>query len=206
MDYLTFEELPAELQNIATYKDIAAKQIIFQQEETSKSIYFLLEGQLRLVSFTQERIINHLFIRPGESFAEVALFADTYLCTAIADIPSRLAVIDKEVFHQALRNLPDLATLYINQLIYRFKTIKTLLDLRSIRSARERLLHYLLLKVESSSRTLVLQHPLKDMAIELGLSTEALSRTLARLQEEGMITRKKRSITLNEDWLITNND
>lgn len=125
---------------------------------------------------------------------------------AIADVPSRLAVIDKEDFRQALSNYPDLANLYMNQLTYRFKSIKTLLDLRSIRSARERLLQYLMLQVEPSSRTLVLQRPLKDLAIELGLSAEALSRSLSRLQEEGVITRRQRSITLNEDWLTIDNE
>ncbi|MEM7590974.1 MAG: Crp/Fnr family transcriptional regulator [Cyanobacteria bacterium P01_A01_bin.83] len=206
MDYLTFDKLPIELQNLATYEDIAAQQIIFQQQEATRSIYFLLEGQLRLASFTQERIINHFFILPGESFAEIALFADTYFCTAIADLPSRIAIINKEVFHQALRDYPELDNLYMNQLTYRFKTVKTLLDLRSIRSARERLLQYLILQIEPSSRTLILQRPLKDLAIELGLSAEALSRTLARLQEEGMITRRQRSITLNEDWLTIDNE
>ncbi|MGL5835380.1 MAG: Crp/Fnr family transcriptional regulator [Waterburya sp.] len=206
MNLLTFDKLPADLQNRATYKDLGAKQILFQQGEATKSIYFLMEGQLRLASFTQEQIINYYFIRPGDSFGEIALFADTYFCTAIADVSSRLAVINRDLFRQALKQYPELANLYMNQLTYRFKTVKTLLELRSIRSARERLLQYLTLQVEPDSQTLILQYPLKDLAIELGLSAEALSRTLTRLQEEGVITRRQRSITLNEDWLTINNE
>lgn len=205
MDYLTFDQLPSNLQNCAIYQNIGSKQILFQQGEATNSIYFLIEGQLRLASFTQAQIINHYFIQAGESFAETALFAETHFCTAIADIPSRVANIDKELFRQALRNYPDLANLYMNQLTYRFKRVKTLLELRSIRSARERLLQYLMLQVEPSSRTIVLQHPLKDLAVELGLSAEALSRSLSRLQQEGVIIRRQRSITINEDWLTINN-
>ncbi len=206
MNYLTFEKLPADIQNHATYEDIGSGKILFQQEETTKSIYFLLEGKLRLTSLTQERIINYYFIQPGESVAEIALFTDNYFCTAIADMASRLAAIDKEVIRQALIDYPDLANLYMNQLTYRFKTLKTLLNLRSIRSARERLLQYLTRQVEPSSQTLILQRSLKDIALELGLSAEALSRTLSRLQEDGVITRKQRSITLNEDWLTIENE
>ncbi|MEM8720412.1 MAG: Crp/Fnr family transcriptional regulator [Cyanobacteria bacterium P01_G01_bin.39] len=206
MDYLTFEKLPAAIQNHVTYEDIGSGQILFQQEEATKSIYFLIEGKLRLISLTQERIINYYFIQPGESVAEIALFADNYFCTAIADLPSRLAVIDKEVVSQALVDYPDFANLYMNQLTYRFKTVKTLLNLRSIRSARERLLQYLTRQVEPSSQTLILQRSLKDIALELGLSAETLSRTLSSLQKDGVITRKQRSITLNEDWLTIENE
>lgn len=206
MDYLTFEKLPAAIQNHATYENIGSGQILFQQEEATKSIYFLIEGKLRLISLTQERIINYYFIQPGESVAEIALYADNYFCTAIADLPSRLAVIDKEVIRQALIDYPDMANLYMNQLTYRFKTVKTLLNLRSIRSARERLLQYLTRQVEPSSQTLILKRSLKDIALELGLSAETLSRTLSNLQKDGVITRRQRSITLNEDWLTIENE
>ncbi|MDJ0568301.1 MAG: Crp/Fnr family transcriptional regulator [Pleurocapsa sp. MO_192.B19] len=200
MNCLTLERLSVELQNRATYQDIAAKQILFQQGETADAIYFLLEGQIRLATFTEERIINHYFVLAGESFAEIALFSATYVCSAIADFPSRVAAIDKELFRQALDEYPDLANIYMSQLTDRYKTVKTLLELRSIRSARERLLQYLTHQIEPDRRTVILQRPLKYLAIELGLSVEALYRTISRLQSEGVITRKQRSITLNEDW------
>ena len=205
-NYLVFEQLPLEIKNRATYREVVAKQIIFQQGETADSIYFLIDGRVRLASFTEERIINHYFVSAGESFAETALFSDTYFCTAIADMPSRLAIVDKETFHRAIAKMPDLANVYMNQLTARFQTVKTLLELRSIRSARERILQYLIRQVEPNNRTIVLRSSLKNLAIELGLSSEALSRTLSHLQTEGVISRKQRSITLNEDWLTIDNN
>ena len=99
----------------------------------------------------------------------------------------------------AIAELPDLAHIYMRQLSARFHTVKTLLELRSIRSARERILQYLIRQTEPNNRTIVLQRSLKNLAIELGLSSEALSRTLSRLHTEGVISRKQRSITLNKD-------
>lgn len=206
MNYLTFAQLPAELQDRATYQDLAAKQILFQQGESANSIYFLLEGQIRLASFTEERIINHYFVLAGESFAETSLFADTYFCTAIANKSSRVVAIDKELVRQVLKEDSNFATAYMSQLTYRYENIKTLLELRSIRSARERFLQYLFRQPKSDDRTVILQRPLKDLAVELGLSAEALSRTMTLLQSEGVITRKLRTITLNEDWLTINNN
>ena len=200
MNYLTFSRLPVELQERASYRDIAAKQILVQQGETADSIYFLLSGQIRLATFTEERIINHYFVQEGESFDETALFSDTYACSAIADVPSRVAAINKEIFRQAVNKYPDLANAYMNQLSHRYKIVKILLELRSIRSARERLLQYLIRHQEPSNRTVILQRPLKYLAIELGLSADALYRTISVLQSEGVITRKQRSITINEDW------
>ncbi|MEM8829746.1 MAG: Crp/Fnr family transcriptional regulator [Cyanobacteria bacterium P01_G01_bin.19] len=199
-NHLTFKRLPAELQNRATYRDIASKQILVQQGETTSTINFLLSGQIRLATFTEERIINHYFVMAGESFGETALFSDTYTCSAIADFPSRIATINKEIFRQAIAENQELANIYMNQLTYRYHTVKTLLELRSIRSARERLLQYLIRQKESDNQTIVLQRPLKYLATELGLSAEALSRTLSVLQSEGVITRRQRNITLNEDW------
>ncbi len=206
MNYLTFEKLPVELKNRAIYQDIATKQILFQQGETADAIYFLLSGQIRLASFTEERIIIHQFVEPEESFAETGLFSETYFCTAIANKASRVVAIDKELVRQALRDDPDFATVYMNQLTYRYENIKTLLELRSIRSARERFLQYLFRQLEHNGRTVILKRPLKDLAAELGLSAEALSRTVTLLQSEGVITRKSRAITLNEDWITNNNN
>ena len=205
-NYLVFEQLPVEIKNRAVNRDVAAKQIIFQQGETADSIYFLINGRVRLATFTEQRILNHYFVLAGESFAETALFSDTYFCTAIADLPSRVAIVNKEIFRQAIVDLPELANIYMNQMTARFQTIKTLLELRSIRSARERILQYLIRQIEPNNRTIILQRSLKNLAIELGLSSEALSRTLSRLQTEGVISRKQRSITLNEDWLTIDNN
>ncbi|MEM6611408.1 MAG: Crp/Fnr family transcriptional regulator [Cyanobacteria bacterium P01_C01_bin.72] len=198
--YLTFERLPVELQNRAIYRDVANKQILVQQGETANMINFLISGQIRLVTFTEERIISHYFVMGGESFGETALFSDIYTCSAIADRPSRVAAIDKQIFRQAIAENSELTNIYMNQLTYRYHTVKTLLELRSIRSARERLIQYLIRQKESDSQTIVLQRPLKYLATELGLSAEALSRTLSILQSEGLITRRQRSITLSEDW------
>lgn len=206
MNYLTFEQLRTELKNRANFQDLATKQIFVQQGEIANSINFVLSGQIRLVTFTEERIINHYFVMSGESFTETALFADTYLYTAIADKPSRIASIDKEVFRQGIIDLPELADAYIRQLATRLRAVKTLLELRSLRSARERILQYLIYQVKSSNPTIILERSLKDLAFELGLSAEALSRTLSRLEFEGVISRRQRSITLNEDLLNINNN
>jgi len=81
-------------------------------------------------------------------------------------------------------------------LSYRLHTTKVMVELRSIRSAQERVLHYLRLVVPAEKNTVVLEQPLKNIASDLGITPEVLSRTLTQLASDGVIAREKRRITL----------
>jgi CRP/FNR family transcriptional regulator, dissimilatory nitrate respiration regulator len=70
------------------------------------------------------------------------------------------------------------------------------LELRNVRSARERVLLALELRATDDSRTVVLEGPLQDFAADLGLTREALYRTLAGLHASGQIVRDGSQITL----------
>lgn len=203
MEYLTVTQLPSKLQQQLTYRSLNAGQILFQQGEKAESIFLVESGRLKIVGFTDQKIITHYFVEVGESFAEIALFSEQYTYTVIADIPSQAIVIPKSGFIEAIRNSTDFSITFMRQLSQRLEVVQTLLELRSIRSARERIMYYLKLNLPSNQTTLTLDKSLKNIATELGLVPEVLSRNLALLQEEGIITKKKRSITLNEEW-ITN--
>jgi CRP-like cAMP-binding protein len=199
MSVLTTQQLPLDLQQAMTFQTLSAGQLLIQQGEPAQFIYFVESGLIRLVSFTDEQIITHYFVEAGESFAETALFSEAYTCTAIVEVDSRVSMISKPRFLESLSASPELTEVYIRQLTQRFLSLKTLLELRSIRSARERIMRYLMLNVQPDGVTVNLQRSLKDWASELGLSPEAVSRILNQLQDEGMITRRKRQITLHED-------
>ncbi len=118
-------------------------QILFQQSDPSEFIFWVEPGRLKLVSFTEEQIVTYFMVGEGESFAETAISGDTYSCTVIAEQSSRLLAIPKHDFLSALQQSPGLCKSYVCHLTQRFEAVKQLLELRSIRSARDRLLHYL---------------------------------------------------------------
>ena len=77
-------------------------------------------------------------------------------------------------------------------------TLRTRLEQRNIRSARERVRHFLALNVGDDGRTVDLSGvTLKEVAAELGLSHEALYRTLSALERAGEIRRAGSTITLS---------
>jgi CRP-like cAMP-binding protein len=74
-------------------------------------------------------------------------------------------------------------------------SLRTRIEQRNIRSARERVRHYLVLNAGADGRTVELGGTLKDMAAELGLTHEVLYRTLAALERSGEIKRSRGKIT-----------
>lgn len=195
------KELPPALRNAATYRELAKDQILLQQGEPAQAIYWVDSGRLKLVSFTEQQMVTHYSVEAGESFAETAIDSDTYGCTVIAEQPSRVIVIPKRSFLEALRQSSEFSEQYRSHLTQRFSILKQLLELRSIRSARDRLLHYLMQRRPQGETTITLEQPLKVIASELALLPESLSRLLAQLQTDGIITRKKRSISFSQEWL-----
>ncbi len=201
MNFSQLNQLPAELQAMVSFKELTAGQILFAQHEPAEAVFVLETGQIRLVNYTEDgQQINHYSVRADESFAEVALFSKCYVCTAIAVIPSRVLVFPKRPFLTVLKTNPDLAEAFMQHLALRLHESKILLELRSIRSAQGRVLHDLQLNVQADGHTVNLDRPLKEIADDLGLTPEALSRALKQLHKEGKINRRKRKVTLRKDF------
>lgn len=199
MNFSEIDQLPATLQSVATYQHFAKGQFLFHRNQKPQVIYAVKSGQVRLVHYTQSgQSISYYTVHSGEICAEVALFLDTYTCNAIAEASTQVLAFPKQAFLSTLQQDPDFAIAFMTQLSYRLHTTKTMLELRSIRSAQERVLHYLRLVLPPEQNTVVLEQPLKDIAADLGISPEVLSRTLTQLAMDGAIVREKRRITLLE--------
>lgn len=197
MDLSNPENLPPVLRAAVTYRDLVAGQVLFHQRNQASAIFAVDIGRLRLTRYTSEgRLVVFHVARAGDNLAESALFSDIYNCDAVAEIPSRVISYPKQLLLTVLHDYPDLAASYMGRLASKSQSLKDRLELRSILSARERALQYLLHTLQPGETTANFDRLLKDVAIELGLSPEAFYRTLAQLEREGIIRRTERQITL----------
>ena len=191
------EALPRSLEAGSVVRDLAAGEVLFRQGDRAAAIYRVESGRLRLVRRTLD---DHLVIlhtaRPGEFFAEASLFAEAYHCDAMAAAPSRIRVYPKAKVLAALRTEPALAEAFMARLAHQLQDLRAQMELRNIRSARVRVLQYLRLRTGLRGHRIAIEGQLQDIAAEIGMTREALYRTLAALEAEGSLTRLGTEIML----------
>ncbi|MER9586176.1 Crp/Fnr family transcriptional regulator [Mesorhizobium sp. M0276] len=189
--------LPGAIQQRSVVRQLEADEVLFRQEDAASAIFEVEHGRLRLIRHTiDSHTITLHTARAGELLAEAALFADAYHCDAVAAVPSRVRVYPKRQLLTAFRSDPVLAEQFMAVLAHQIHALRSRLEERNIRSARERILHHLALAAGGDSRSVQVDGTLMDLATQIGLSHEVLYRTLAALERDGSITRTRAEITL----------
>ena len=193
------DALPPSLEAGSIVRVLSPGELLFRQGDRAAAIYKVESGRLRLIRRTVDDhlVILHTAGR-GEFFAEASLFAEAYHCDAIAAAQSRVRVYPKAIVMAALRTDPALAETFIARLARQLQELRARMELRNIRSARERVLQYLWLRAGVDGRGIAIEGQLQDVAAEIGMSREALYRTLAALEAEGCLTRKDNAILLKK--------
>ena len=180
-------------------RSLARNEVLFRQGDRVTAIYFVETGRLRLERRTFDGRLLVLGTTPaGEFFVEAALFSDTYHCDAAATEPSRVRVYPKTAVLNALRADPASAMSFLALMARQVMGLRQRLELMKVRSAQERVMLYLDLNAEPDGRTVNLRSQLQDIASELGLTREALYRTLAGLERAGAIERAGARILLKK--------
>lgn len=92
----------------ATYKKVAAGEIIFHEGACGNFYYQVVSGRVRWVSINEEsREFIQLMVEKGECFGELPLFDDgNYAATAIADEDTVVIRLHKSNFMQLLKDNP----------------------------------------------------------------------------------------------------
>jgi CRP/FNR family transcriptional regulator, dissimilatory nitrate respiration regulator len=183
----------------STVRVLAPGELLFQQGDPAAAVYKVESGRLRLIRRTVD---DHLVIlhtaRRGEFFAEASLFADAYHCDAVAAALSSVRVYPKQIVIEAMRANPTLAEAFIARLARQLQELRARMELRNIRSARDRVLQYLRLRAGVHGRSIAVEGQLQDIAAEIGMTREALYRTLAALESEGQLSRTETAILLTK--------
>jgi len=191
--------LPPSLEAGSVVRVLASGELLFRQGDRAEAIYRVETGRLRLIRRT---IDDHLVILHtagrGEFFAEASLFAEAYHRDAVAAAQSRVRVYPKTIVMAALRTDPALAEAFMARLARQLQELRARMELRNIRSARERVLQYLRLRAGVHGRSIAIEGQFQDIAAEIGISREALYRTLAALEAEGYLTRTENAILLKK--------
>ena len=189
--------LPAAVRRAGVDRTLKSGEALFRLGDKTAGLCEVVAGRVRLarVDRAGREIVLHV-AGPGETIAEASLFASRYHCDAIASTDAVVRIYPKTAVLAAFAQDRAAAQAFTATLARQVMSLRTRIEQRNIRSARERVGHYLSVNVGADGRTVALTGTLKDLAGELGLSHEALYRTLGALERAGAIKRGKGKIVL----------
>ena len=191
--------LPAAVRAQVRERKLKAGEALFRLGDKSAGLVEVVSGRVRLsrVDRSGHEIVLYV-AAPGDTIAEASLFSPRYHCDAVASTDASVRVYPKAAVLAAFAQDPKAAQGFAATLAQQVMTLRTRLEQRNIRSARERVRHFLALNVGADGRSVDLGGAtLKEVAAELGLTHEALYRTLAALERAGEIRRSGGTITLS---------
>lgn len=178
-------------------RSLKAGETLFAAGDPSRGFFIVRSGRVRLARFGVDGRETVLFTAgSGERFAEASLFAEAYHCDAFALSDSTVACFPKAATLALLATDATANAALMAHLAKQVMELRAAMTLRDIRSARERVLAYLVAKAGTDGRTVAIDGLLKDIAAAIGLTPEVFYRTLAQLESERIIRRGEGTIAL----------
>lgn len=162
-----------------------AGEYLFHMGGTSDAIYLVESGEVHLQRYTEagDLIVIHRAFT-GSFFAEASLFSESYHCDAVAHSETSVIAINKRSVLQLMDVDPSFALKVTAYFSRQVQDYRRLLELRSIKSATDRVLAGLQEGWHEGS--------IMTFAAQLGLTHEATYRALNQLVRAGPLTKKGR--------------
>lgn len=189
----------AELAAICQVKRLSRGETLFFQGDPAHGLYLLLEGLIRIYKASPDGKEFTLHqIRPGEMFAEAAIFrGDGYPANSAALKDSTVALLPKEPFLALLMRSPQVTVKMMGGLSSFLREFNRTIENLSLKDVPARLASFLLAEYEKTGRTTIhLATTKAELANQLGTVGETLSRNLRKCREHGLIAVEGTSIEL----------
>jgi CRP-like cAMP-binding protein len=188
--------LPDALRKCAIERELKTGEALFRLDDATVGLWEIVAGRVRLsrVDASGREIVLYI-AGPGETIAEASLFSARYHCDAIANSKATVRLYPKRHVFSTFERDAKAARAFSAMLAHQVMNLRTRIEQRNIRSARERVRHFLAVNAASDGR-IELTGTLKDAAAEIGLTHEALYRALSALEQAGEIRRSGGRIKL----------
>jgi CRP/FNR family transcriptional regulator, cyclic AMP receptor protein len=177
----------------ATYKKVAAEEIIFQEGQQCNFYYQLVSGSVRWVNIDEEgKEFIQNFVEPGECFGEFPLFdGSPYAASAIANENSVIIRLHKSTFLKLLKEEPEIHFTFNKMLTERLR-FKFLLLKELASSDSEHRIAVLIDYFKQSKKNICpkcnkIKLTRQQIAGMTGLRVETVIRSMRHLYEKGVI-------------------
>jgi CRP/FNR family transcriptional regulator len=203
-----FADLPeADLSAVAracAVRGLAKGEFLFREGQPAEGFYVVQSGVINVHRIAPDgREQGICFFRANESMAEATLVTvDTYPASAVATEPSQVLVVRRGEFRELISRKPELALRMLGSMSVHLKHLVQLLQDLKGRQIEARLADWVcrMSPAAAAGCPAVLDLPVskKVLAAQLGVTSETLSRTLARFRDEGTINVAGKRITVRD--------
>lgn len=175
---------------------------VFREGESCDGFFVVAKGRVKIYRLTEggrEQVVHD--VAAGQTFAEGALFLrGRYPAWAAAtETPTQLVKLNGPDFLKLFASEPQLAVSMVGSLCGWLHSLLARVQTLSIVSAEARLAHHLLrLPARHGPESSVVTLPVskKDLASELSITPETLSRLLGKWRERQLVTVDGSKVTL----------
>jgi len=184
--------MPYALQAAAVWLEVVQGAQLFRIGQPPRTMFYVLSGEMRLTRMSLDGAEMILQRTRCGFLAEASIEASAYHCDAVAFEPGTVLGFPIAIFRKALEVDVTFRKAWTSHLVQEIRRARARSERLTLKSAAKRVLHYL--ESEGQNGVLKLEQSRKAWSAELGLSHEALYRTLARLEQEGVISVEENTI------------
>ena len=178
----------AELARIARPRELAQGEMLFLAGEKAAGLFVIASGRIRAFRVSQQGREQTIHVeREGATLAEVPVFDDgPYPATAVAEEPTTVLFLDKNDVRQFMLQHPEVGLTALKLMSQRLRGHAELVDALSLQQVGQRIARFLLAQAVGSEVNLSITN--EELARRVGSVREVVSRTLTRLERDGLIT------------------
>ena len=186
--------LPPEIHELCTGAFYKKNERLFLTGKIPQSMFYVVAGEVTLerTGLQGEPVVLQ---RTRLGFvSEASLKVAKYHCDALAITDSNVIKVPAKELAAALDRDPEFASRWISMLNAEVKRLRLHCERLSMKSLKDRVLH--LINTEGKDGKYLVNTGLKSLAGELGVTHEALYRTLAALEKTKTIRREEGLLAL----------
>lgn len=187
--------LPVALHTQCSGSLIRKNERLFLTGQKPQWMFFVVAGEVILerAGLQGEPVIIQ---RTRQGFvSEASLKTSRYHCDAVAIVDTTVIQVPAQALVDAMDRDSAFASRWIGMLTHEVRRLRLHLERLSMKSVQDRLLH--LIQTEGHQGQYDVPSGLKTLAAELGVTHEALYRTMATLQKAGRISKVAGTLVLH---------
>lgn len=187
----------AELARVAQERELAQGQVLFLVGEKAAGLFVIASGRIRAFRVNAQGREQTLHVESaGATLAEVPVFDDgTYPATAVAQERATVLFLPKDDVRQFMLRHPEVGLTALKFMAERLRGHAELVDALSLQQVGQRIARFLLDQSKAThagGSQVDVSITNEELARRVGSVREVVSRTLARLERDGLIAQAER--------------